>query len=169
MINEITELDIFNLKKIFDDIDLPNTLIEKSAKLPISSIIVNYMSENNTNIDISFVFVPLPENQFSGIKILQIYFEFPLEIEPSNEQLVFKLTNQLNYLLTVGHFASNGKNLSFRYCYTLPLFSNISEHEKAIEDLITLIIINIETFELPLREVFNGQLSLDELLSTIQS
>ena len=69
---EITDLDIVDVKKILDELQLTNHMIVKSETMPISSIILTYFSNNKSKIDISIAFVPLPENVFSDIKILGI-------------------------------------------------------------------------------------------------
>jgi len=165
---EITENDLYNVKKILDDMSLTNHLIEKSEKMPISSIVLNYNSSNKTEFDIAIAFVPLPENIFSNIKILQIFYEIPGTEDNPNENLSLELTNQINYLLTIGSFGLREKKITYRYCHTMPLFLNIYEKKNSIIELISMILMYIDTFEKPIIDVINGTLGIDEMINKVQ-
>lgn len=165
---EITEVDLLNVKKILDDLKLTSQLIEKSDKMPISSIILNYNSSYNSNIDISIAFVPLPENVFPDVKILQIFYEFPETTAHKNESLSLELTNRINYLLSVGCFGVKDQKITYRYCHVMPIFSNLLDQKNSITDLIKLVAMYIETFEKPINNVINGTLGIDEMLNSLQ-
>ena len=165
---EITEVDLLNVKKILDDLKLTSHLIEKSEKMPISSIILNYNSSYNSNIDISLAFVPLPENVFPDIKILQIFYEIPGTQALQNETLSLELTNRINYLLSVGCFGLKDQKITFRCCHVMPIFSNLLDQKNSITDLIKMVAMYIETFEKPIINVINGTQSIDEMLNSLQ-
>jgi len=165
---EITELDIVDVKKILDELQLTNHLIDKSDTMPISSIILNYISSDKSNIDISLAFVPLPENVFPDIKILQIFYEIPGTPALQNETLCLELTNQINYLLSVGCFGLKDKKITYRCCHVMPIFSNLLDQKSSITDLIKMVAMYIETFEKPIINVINGTLDIDEMLNSLQ-
>jgi hypothetical protein len=165
---EITELDIVEVKKILDELQLTSHLIEKSDKMPISSIILNYISSDKSNIDISLAFVPLPENVFPNVKILQIFYEFSETVVHKNESLSLELTNRINYLLSVGCFGVKDNKITYRYCHVMPIFSNLLDQKNSITDLIKMVAMYIETFEKPISNVINGTLGIDEMLNSLQ-
>jgi hypothetical protein len=165
---EITENDLHNVKKILDEMNLNNHLIERSEKMPISSIVLNYISTNKSEFDIGIAFVPLPENIFSNIKILQIFYEIPGTELNLKENLSLELTNRINYLLTIGSFGLREKKITYRYCHTMPLFLNIYEKKNSIVELISMILTYIDSFEKPIIDVINGTIGIDEMINTIQ-
>lgn len=160
---EITEIGLRQVKKILDDLNLTSRLIEKSDKMPISSIILNFNFSDNSNIDIAIAFIPLPENLFPDVKILQFFYEFPEVVEDKNKNLSLELTNRINYLLPIGSFGLKDKKITYRYCNVMPIFSNLLDQKDSINDLIKLIALYTETFKEPINNVIKGTLSIDEM------
>jgi hypothetical protein len=165
---EVTELDIYDVKKILDELQLTNHMIEKSETMPISSIILTYFSNNKSKIDISIAFVPLPENVFSDIKILQILYEIPEVKVLQNESLSLELTNRINYLLSVGCFGLRDQKITYRCCQVFPIFSNMLEQKNSIVDLFKMVAMYIENFEKPIINVINGTLDIDEMFNSFK-
>jgi hypothetical protein len=165
---EITEIGLRQVKRILDDLKLTSHLIEKSDKMPISSIILNFNSSDNSNIDIAIAFIPLPENLFPDVKILQFFYEFPEIVVNSNENLSLELTNRINYLLPIGSFGIKDKKITYRYCHVMPIFSNLLDQKDSIKDLIKIIALYTETFLEPINNVMNGTLGIDEMFKMFE-
>ena len=164
---EITEIDLRQVKRILDDLELTSRLIEKSDKMPISSIILNFNS-SAINIDVAIAFIPLPEDIFPDVKILQFFYEFPEIVVDSNENLSLELTNRINYLLPIGSFGLKDKKITYRYCHLMPIFSNLLEQKDSIKDLIKLIALYTETFKEPINNVMKGTLGIDEMFNMFE-
>lgn len=164
---EITEIDLRHVKRILDDLELTSRLIEKSDKMPISSIILNFNS-SAINIDVAIAFIPLPEDIFPDVKILQFFYEFPEIINNTNENLSVELTNRVNYLLPIGSFGLKDKKITYRYCHLMPIFSNLLDQKGSIKDLIKLIALYTETFKEPINNVMNGTLGIDEMFKMFE-
>ena len=164
---EITEIGIRQVKRILDDLELTSRLIEKSDKMPISSIILNFNS-SAINIDVAIAFIPLPEDIFPDVKILQFFYEFPEIVVDSNENLSLELTNRINYLLPIGSFGLKDKKITYRYCHLIPIFSNLLEQKDSIKDLIKLIALYTETFQEPINNVMKGTLGIDEMFNMFE-
>jgi len=164
---EITEIDLRQVKRILDDLELTSRLIEKSDKMPISSIILNFNS-SDINIDVAIAFIPLPEDIFPDVKILQFFYEFPEIVVDSNENLSLELTNRINYLLPIGSFGLKDKKITYRYCHVMPIFSNLLDQKDSINDLIKLIALYTETFLEPINNVMKGTLGIDEMFNMFE-
>jgi hypothetical protein len=164
---EITEIDLRQVKRILDDLELTTRLIEKSDKMPISSIILNFNS-SDINIDVAIAFIPLPEDIFPDVKILQFFYEFPEIVVDSNENLSLELTNRINYLLPIGSFGLKDKKITYRYCHLMPIFSNLLDQKDSIKDLIKLIALYTETFKEPINNVMKGTLGIDEMFKMFE-
>ena len=164
---EITEIGIRQVKRILDDLELTSRLIEKSDKMPISSIILNFNS-SAINIDVAIAFIPLPEDIFPDVKILQFFYEFPEIVVDSNENLSLELTNRINYLLPIGSFGLKDKKITYRYCHLMPIFSNLLEQKDSIKDLIKLIALYTEIFQEPIENVLKGTLGINEMFGMFE-
>lgn len=168
MNGEITEIGIRQVKRILDDLELTSRLIEKSDKMPISSIILNFNSTDNSKIDIAIAFIPLPENLFPDVKILQFFYEFPEIVVDTNENLSLELTNRINYLLPIGNFGLRDKKITYRYCHVIPIFSDLHDQKDSINDLIKLIALYTEIFQEPIENVLKGTLNIDEMFKMFE-
>lgn len=165
---EVTEIDLQNIKSILDELKSDSRLIEKSERMPISSIVWNVATSDKAVTEVVLAFIPLPEDVFGDIKILQFFCEIPGTPQNLNEVLALSLTNRLNYVVSIGSFGLRENRITFRCCHTMPIFTDVLNEKESISDILNMIMLYLETFRNPMIKVLEGTMTTDEMMSALQ-
>lgn len=154
----------YMLKEYLEKADVQASVIESSAEIPVNLLIALTREEVSVNI----MYVPLPEDHFTEIRLLQFYTTISMNSDPGKRPDLVVLLNELNNQSPIGAFVLNAKGeLGFKYIFP------VSRFELPQEDGF------IETFSLYLNcltglrnvilHVNNGDLSLSDALRDVMA
>lgn len=156
-------LDLISIQNILNEYDLPTAILEKSADLPLNSLIVNSTNDyKDRTRTLSFSFLPLESEHFPDVKLLQIFSEFNIDVVPTTIKAIEQLLVKLNILLPLGSLGlTDGNRIYFRYVHTLAKYDNLSEHEQTLVNIFNLFMYSLNVNARVLEEVATGAKTID--------
>lgn len=166
----MSSLDLISLKNILDEIELNSVLLQSSQVLPIPTLIVpidkDYQDRDRA-LNVSFV--PLPEDVFPDVKLMQVYSELPYEIDPQHRAALEHVILAANLAIPLGNFAITPDNqVCFRYVHTIPKFVVLSNVDDALLNLMQMVNYILDTNEAVLERVAHGQMSAEAALKELR-
>lgn len=130
--------DLLALKKIFHEAKIECEIANASDLMPISSLIAYIKKDKKGRlITVSMTFMPLPEDVFPDIKLLQFYTELPFDVATD----VTAYLNGLNRELPMGSFGvSEAKQIYFRYVHVINKYDSLYDAAELYKNLITILL-----------------------------
>lgn len=165
----MSDLDLIALKNLLDDINIAGHFVPASAEIPLSTLIVPLdKDEQNRERTLTYSFIPLPEEVFPDVKLLQHYTELPIPLSDKTPPSLERLLLAINLTLPIGNFGINkSQDLYFRYVYTLPKFEVLSQRKEVLLDLLKLVSYALDVSTEPIEQVVRGTKSVDQVISEL--
>lgn len=156
-------LDLISIQNILEGYELPTAILEKSAELPLNSLIVNSTNDyKGRTRTLSFSFLPLEDKHFPDVKLLQLFSEFNVDVVPTAITAIEQLLVKLNILLPLGSLGLTEANrIYFRYVHTMAKYDNLSDHEQTLVNLFNLFMYSLNVNARTLEEVATGEKTMD--------
>lgn len=167
-IDAMSMMDLIEIQQIFEAYELPTAILEKSAELPLNSLIVNSTNDyKDRTRTLSFSFLPLEGEHFPDVKLLQIFSEFNIDVAATTITAIEQLLVKLNLLLPLGSLGLTDTNrIYFRYIHTLAKYASLSEQEEVIANIFNLFMYSLNVNVQVLEEVATGEKTVDIAYAT---
>lgn len=153
---------LYEMKEYLEKVSIPSTVMEASSDLPVNMLI----AVTAENFSVNIIYLPLPEDQFQEIKLIQFY---SLQIDAVSEEHkpeLLNLLNRINDQNPFGSFFINEK-AELGYKYIIPLSRFDIPKEMAFLETFNLFLSTISKFRDALIRVNNGETSAaDALIDT---
>ena len=152
------DLDLLSIQNILNDTGLKTTMLEKSEVIRLSTLGIEIdPDESNRKRSIFTSFIPLPEEVFDNIKLLQFHTEMPFRGHESSREGLEALFNFINLNSPIGTFGLNDENkISVRYIHSLNKYQNLSETGSLILELLKFLIFTMDTYSDAIELVANS-------------
>lgn len=164
-------LDLISLKNLLDEIQIESQLLEASTVMPLSTLMAA-IDQDHQGRDraFSFSFIPLPDETFADVKLLQCYTELPFAVAETFKGDVETLLLAINLTLPLGNFGLQNEQLVyFRYSCTLPKYTVLSDSQALLIDVIKLVVYALEGNADLIEQVATQQKTLKQALSELRS
>ncbi len=172
----MADLDLIALKNLLDEVGLNSVLVDKSSLLPISTLIVSLEPENQEgDRTLNFSFIPLPDDAFPDIKLLQCYSELPITVENAHTATVAQVLLAINLTLPLGGFGlridpeTTHPVIYFRYTHSLPKYEMIANQSAALIDMVRLVAYGLDVDLLTLEQVLTGEITAEAAITQLAS
>jgi hypothetical protein len=163
------DMDLISIQNIFNEVGLKTTLLEKSELIPLTTLGVEIDpddSKRERNIFMSFI--PLPEEVFEDIKLLQFHTELPFTGLKKSQTGLEALFNFINLNSPIGTFGLNDDyKISLRYIHTINKFESLSNTKSVLIDLLKFLIFTMDTYSDSIELVANSIKSSEEVLKEL--
>lgn len=121
-INIKEQIILNQIKDILEDNSITSTLIESSSYIPYN-VLVTTIDEINFNI----MYLPVEEDLFRSIRLLQHYATIVEDIPKEFESEINELIKAHNKQIPLGFFYVTDENeLSFKYVISIPRFDPVN-------------------------------------------
>jgi hypothetical protein len=167
----MNDLDLISLKNVLEKAGIKSVMVEKSDTMPLSALIVQLTSGGDApESHLNFSFIPLPEDAFPNIKLLQCYTELSMEFKNAKSKTeTAAFITALNIRLPAGSFGIRDQQvIYYRYIHTIPKYHVITEDDATFVDLIKLLVYSSRNEIDVLLEVVNGSLSAKDAVQKIE-
>lgn len=166
----IMDLDLLSIQNILNDAGLKTTLLEKSDLIRLSTLGVEIdPDESNRKRSIYMSFIPLPEEVFENIKLLQFHTEMPFHGLKNSQTGLEALFNFINVNSPIGTFGLNDDyKISVRYVHSMNKFQSLSETGSLILELLKFLIFTIDTYSDPIELVANSVKDADGVIKELR-
>ncbi len=163
-------LDLIAVKNLLSEVGIDSHLIEQSEAMPLTTLIVAIDQDSqNRERTINFSFIPLPDDIFPNVKLLQLYFELPFIFEQNVQSNLETLLLSINLTLPLGNFGiREKKSIYFRYSHALPKYEVISQRKESLIDITKLTIYALDSQTELIEQVATGQKTLDQVMAEIR-
>jgi hypothetical protein len=169
--NEIMmDLDLLSIQNILNETGLKTSLLEKSELIPLSTLGVEIdPDESNRKRSIYMSFIPIPEEVFDNIKLLQFHTEMPFHGFKNSQSGLESLFNFININSPIGTFGLNDDyKISLRYIHTLNKFDSLSEKGPALLKILKFLIFTMDTYSDPIELVANSMKESNEVINNLR-
>ena len=160
-------VELRQIKEHLTELKYNSVLIEKSKVFPINVLVCHLPKDNKERErNLSFGFMPVEENSFRKLSLLQLHlvlpeFEFKTNINDINLFITY-----LNQVTTIGSFSINHKKeIALRYIYTMPKYD--LPDKGVIKELTQLFLLNVNVFGTKIEELALGNISLEDAMNQI--
>lgn len=152
------DLDLISIQNILNDTGLKTTLLEKSELIRLTTLGVEIdPDESNRKRSIFMSFIPLPEEVFADIKLLQFHTEMPFHGLQKSQAGLEALFNFININSPIGTFGLNDDyKISVRYIQTLNKFDSLSQLGPQLIEILKFLIFTLDTYTDPIELVANS-------------
>lgn len=152
---------LYEIKEYLARISVSATIAEMSDALPVNML----LATTEDNVPVNIMYVPLPEDHFTEIRLLQLYSTVVFINEDKKEELSV-LLNELNNQSPMGTFSINEKGeLGFKYIFPVSRFE--VPGEEAFQEIFTLYVNCLTGLRNVAIHVNSGELSLGDALKDI--
>lgn len=128
-INLKDQLALAQIKACFKDLPLSAEVLEASDLIPVNLLLITDPVNGSSNL----MYVPLPEDHFQEIRLMQLYSLIVPSIKPEKKTDLFYLINEINAQLPIGSISVNKMaELGFKYIFPVSRF-DLPEKENFIE------------------------------------
>lgn len=164
------DLDLLSIQNILNETGLKTTLLEKSDLIRLSTLGVEIdPDESNRKRSIYMSFIPLPEEVFDNIKLLQFHTEMPFHGLKESQAGLEALFNFINVNSPIGSFGLNDDyKISVRYVHSMDKFQSLSETGSLILELLKFLIFTIDTYSDPVELVSNSVKGADDVIKGLR-
>jgi hypothetical protein len=153
---------LYEIKDYLEKMEVESAVLESSEHLPVNILVAVTREQVSVNI----MYVPLPEDHFSEIRLLQLYSLLIATIEPNRRNDLLILLNELNNQSPFGTFAINEKGeLGFKYIYPVSRFE--IPKEEPFQETFDLYLNCLMGFRNVVLHVNQGDLSLQDALKDL--
>jgi len=128
-INLKDQLALAQIKAYLKNLALSAEVLEASDLIPYNLLLITDPVNGSSNL----MYVPLPEDHFQEIRLMQLYALIIPEISPERKTDLFYLINEINAQIPIGSMSVNKTaELGFKYIFPVSRF-NLPEEENFIE------------------------------------
>ena len=161
--------ELGKIKKNLAELDFQMQIFEKSAEIPVNMLICAIPKDyKNREQSINLAFLPVMEDDFKAISLLQIYSVLPFAIPKENINNLKDLFIYLNHRTTIGNFTINENNeIAFRYILAINKFKIIEKD--VIQEIVILFNYMIDLFNRHIEAIADGSKSLKQVFNEIDN
>lgn len=161
-INLKDQLALAQIKAYFNKLPLSAEVLEASDLIPVNLLLITDPVNGSSNL----MYVPLPEDHFEEIRLMQLYSLIIPAINPERKTDLFYLINEINAQLPIGSLAVNKMaELGFKYIFPVSRFS-LPEEDTFIE-IFNLFQDCLVSFRDLLSELNEGSIGLADAMSKL--
>lgn len=161
-INLKDQLALAQVKGYLKNLPLSAEVLEASDLMPYNIMLITDPLKGSSNL----MYVPLPEDHFQEIRLMQLYSLIIPAINPERKTDLFYLINEINALLPIGSISVNKMaELGFKYIFPVSRF-NLPEEETFIE-IFNLFQDSLVNFRDLLSRLNEGSIGLADAMSTL--
>lgn len=134
----MSAIDLAALSKIYSDAGVENETIDADAYIPTGTLVIQLRNgSKNRQITLSHTFIPLPEDVFPDIKLLQYYTELPF----AGSAKIAKQLLDINHTLPCGNFGlTDDAKVYFRYVHAMDKYATLANCEDLLSSIINLVL-----------------------------
>lgn len=164
------DVDLISIQNIINETGLKTAMLEKSELVRLSTLGIEIdTDESNRARSIFLSFIPLPEDVFDNIKLLQFHTEMPFHGLKKSKAELEALFNFININSPIGTFGLNDDyKISLRYIHTLNKFDSLSEKGQTILEILKFLIFTMDTYSDPIELAANSIKSSDEIIKELR-
>lgn len=164
------DLDLLSIQNVLNETGLKTTLLEKSDLIRLSSLGVEIdPDESNRKRSIYMTFVPIPEDVFGSIKLLQFHTEMHFHGLKNSQSGLESLFNFINVNSPIGTFGLNDDyKISLRYIHTLNKYDSLSEKGQVILEILKFLIFTMDTYSDPIELVANSMKETSSVIGDLR-
>jgi hypothetical protein len=153
---------LYEIKDYLANIAVESAVIEASEHLPLNML----MAVTPEQVSVNIMYVPLPEDHFTEIRLLQLHSLIIANTEVDKRTDLLVLLNELNNQSPFGTFAINEKGeLGFKYIYPVSRFE--MPKEEPFQETFSLYQNCLMGFRKVIMHVNAGELSLQDALKDV--
>lgn len=161
-INLKDQLALGQIKAYLKHLPLSAEILEASDLFPYNMLLVTHPENGSLNL----MYVPLPEDHFEEIRLMQLYSLIVSEIIPDRKTDLFYLINEINAQLPIGSVSVNKMGeLGFKYVFPVSRFE--LPEEQTFLELFNLYRECLENFKTILSGVNKGTIRLADAMSSL--
>jgi hypothetical protein len=129
--------DLRSLQKVFQEADVECELVPASDVMPITTLIAYLKNDAKGRlVTLNLTFLPLPEDVFPDVKLLQLYTELPFNVGPSTAARLIEMNREL----PLGSFGgSEGRNVYFRHMHAMKKYDVPWEQADMLRNLVAMV------------------------------
>ncbi len=155
---------LYQIKEFLETISVDSTVIESSAQLPINIL----LAVTPELVTVNIMYVPLPEDHFTEIRLLQHYTLVVEKVIEERKTDLFRLLNEMNNQSPLGSFGVNDKGeLGFKYIYPVSRFDMLKEDP--FLETFSLYLNCLMGFRKTIINVNNGTLPVEDALKDVMA
>lgn len=155
---------LYQIRDFLEKIEVDATVMEASEQLPVNILV----AVTRELVSINIMYVPLPEDHFTEIRLLQQYSLIIDKVSPEKKADLTVLLNELNNQSPLGSFSINEKGeLGFKHIYPVSRFDMLKE--AAFLEVFSLYLNCLMGFRNVLLHVNSGELTLGDALKDIMA
>ena len=156
------QLALAQIKAYLKDLPLSAEVLEASELIPYNLLLIIDPINGSSNL----MYVPLPEDHFQEIRLMQLYSLIITTIIPERKTDLFYLINEINAQLPIGTISVNKMaELGFKYVFPVSRFK-LPDEENFIE-LFNLFHDCMVNFKDLLNSLNNGTIGLADAMSRL--
>lgn len=161
----LTELG--TIKRYMDDIEIESVLLKKGDVFPLHSLVIDVENDyKNRQRHVTLNFVPIDDNEFEYIHLLQFYTILLFKYEEQYKSDVEQLILYINRLTAIGDFGLRGDSeIDFRYVYTASLEDIIPQAQ--ISETLILYVFMLDIYAKMLEAVGTGERTLQDVIKEL--
>lgn len=153
---------LYAIREFLQNISVDSIVVESSEHIPLNKL----MAVSPEQVSVSIMYMPLPEDHFTEIRLLQLYSLILADSAADKRADLLSLLNELNNQSPLGTFSINEKNeLGFTYIYPVSRFE-IPE-EEPFQEVFSLYMNCLAGFRNVIMHVNAGDLSLKDALKDV--
>jgi hypothetical protein len=162
-INLKDQLYLSQIKDYLQQLPLSVEVMEASDLIPLNLLLISDPVHGSSNL----MYVPLPEDHFQEIRLMQLYSLIIPSINPEKKEDLFYLINEINAKLPIGSISVNKMaELGFKFIFPVPRFEIPKEHQ--FIEIFTLYRNSLICFKDIINQFTNGSLSLKQVLAKLE-
>lgn len=123
-INAKDQLFLEQVKGYLASQSINGAVVEAGSEVP-NNLYLGELPEYGT---VNIMYIPLPEDHFENIRLLQFYAPVVSEVDLTKGSDLLTLLNEANFICPVGAFSISGKNeIGFKYVFPVNRFDIMEE------------------------------------------
>ncbi len=153
---------MYEIKDYLEKINVQATVAEASEQVPLNIL----FAATQNDVSVNIMYVPLPEDHFTEIRLLQFYSLISMNTSEEKKQDLLVLLNELNNQSPLGTFVLSGAGeLGFKYIFPVSRFE--LPKEEPFQETFTLYVNCLTGLRNVIIHVNNGDLSINDALKDI--
>ncbi len=163
-------VDLISIQNIINEIGLKATLLEKSEVIRLATLGVSIDADDSKRERNIFMnFIPLPEDVFADIKLLQLHIELPFAGLKKSQAGLEALFNFINLNSPIGTFSIDDRyKITLRYVHTLNKYQSLSETGPLLLELLKFLIFTLDTYSDLIELVTNSIRESDDVINELR-
>jgi hypothetical protein len=151
------------------DLGFDSVLVERSEQVPISLLVTQIPREDGDYWELTFLYVPVSDDEFEHIELLQIYCQFHAKVTDQTQAATEKLLTQINnHMLPIGRLGIGDNNEIFcRYVLAAPKYDMLDQ--EVFSETVQLFIYMLDKIGQTIEKVAAGQIDLQPALNELMA